>query len=54
MPTLNYQDIYSRMGDDELLRLTSQWATLTETAQSALAAELNGGARTTVIGERSD
>ena len=38
--TLNYQDNYSRMSDDELLHLTSQWATLTETAQAALAAEL--------------
>jgi hypothetical protein len=37
--TLN-QDNYSRMSDDELLRLTSQWATLTEQAQAALAAEL--------------
>lgn len=40
MNTLNYQDTYSRMGNDELLRLTSQWATLTEPAQAALAAEL--------------
>jgi len=28
------------MGDDELLRLTSQWQTLTEPAQAALTAEL--------------
>jgi len=40
MNTLNYQDNYSRMSGDELLRLTSQWATLTEPAQAALAAEL--------------
>ena len=36
----NYQETYSRMGDDELLRLASQWGTLTEPAQAALAAEL--------------
>lgn len=38
--TLNYQDTYSRMGDDELLRLASQWDTLTEPAQAAVTAEL--------------
>jgi hypothetical protein len=38
--TLDYQDTYSRMSNDDLLRLTSQWATLTEPAQAALAAEL--------------
>ena len=38
--TLNYQDNYSRMSDDELLGLTSEWTTLTEPAQAALAAEL--------------
>lgn len=38
--TLNYQDTYSRMSDDELLRLVSQWDSLTEPAQVAVAAEL--------------
>jgi hypothetical protein len=37
--TLNYQDTYSRMGDDELLRLASQWDTLTEPAQAAVTAD---------------
>ena len=37
---LNYEKSYSEMGDDELLRLVSQWQTLTEPAQAALAAEL--------------
>ncbi|MBI3661651.1 MAG: hypothetical protein HY234_01175 [Acidobacteria bacterium] len=37
---LNYQQTYSRMGDDDLLRLASQWQTLTEPAQAALGAEL--------------
>jgi hypothetical protein len=38
--TLNYQDTYSRMGNDELLRLASQWDTLTESAQAAVTTEL--------------
>jgi hypothetical protein len=37
---LDYGDAYSRMRDDELARLASQWKTLTEPAQEALAAEL--------------
>jgi hypothetical protein len=37
---LNYQDNYSRMSDEELLRVTSEWTTLTGPAQAALAAEL--------------
>ena len=36
----NYEETYSRMSDDELLRLASQWGTLTEPAQAALTAEL--------------
>jgi hypothetical protein len=31
--TLNYLDTYSRMGDKDLLRVASQWDTLTEPAQ---------------------
>lgn len=38
--TLNFQDKYTQMRDDELLRLSSEWTTLTEPAQAALAAEL--------------
>jgi hypothetical protein len=37
---LNYQENYCAMSDDELLRLASQWQTLTEAAQAALAAEI--------------
>lgn len=37
---MNFEHTYSRMDNDELLRLTSQWATLTEPAQAALAAEM--------------
>jgi hypothetical protein len=37
---MNFEATYSRMDNDELLRLTSQWATLTEPAQVALAAEM--------------
>lgn len=37
---MSFEDTYSRMDNDELLRLTSQWATLTEPAQVALAAEM--------------
>ena len=37
---LNYKKSYLEMGDDELLRLASQWPTLTEPAQEALAFEL--------------
>jgi hypothetical protein len=37
---MNFEDTYSRMDNDELLRLTSQWTTLTEPAQVALAAEM--------------
>jgi hypothetical protein len=37
---MNFEDTYSRMDNYELLRLTSQWATLTEPAQVALAAEM--------------
>lgn len=37
---MNFEDTYSRMANDELMRLTSQWATLTEPAQVALAAEM--------------
>lgn len=36
----NFQDTYSRMSDDELLRLASQWNTLTDPAQTAITAEL--------------
>src|SRR5215469_6030402 len=38
---MNFEDTYSRMDNDELLRLASQWTTLTETAQVALAAEMD-------------
>ena len=37
---MNFEDTYSRMHNDELLRLTSEWKTLTESAQVALANEL--------------
>jgi hypothetical protein len=37
---MNFADTYSRMDNDELLRLTSQWTTLTDPAQVALAAEM--------------
>jgi hypothetical protein len=37
---MNFEDTYSRMDNDELLRLISQWAALTEPAQVALAGEL--------------
>ncbi len=37
---MNFKDTYSRMGNEELLRLTSEWTTLTEPAQVALAAEM--------------
>jgi hypothetical protein len=40
MNTINFEDKYSRMDNDELLRLTSEWTTLTEPAQMALAAEM--------------
>jgi hypothetical protein len=38
---INYQETYSRMGDDELLRLASEWGALTESAQRAVTAELD-------------
>lgn len=37
---MNFEDTYSRMDNDELLRLTSEWTTLTEPAQVALASEM--------------
>jgi hypothetical protein len=37
---LDYEKSYSGMGDDELLRLASQWQTLMEPAQAALEVEL--------------
>jgi hypothetical protein len=37
---LDYKQSYLEMGNDELLRLASQWPTLTEPAQEALAVEL--------------
>lgn len=37
---MNFKDTYSRMDNDELLRLTSEWTTLTEPAQVDLAAEM--------------
>jgi hypothetical protein len=38
--TMNFAEIYARMGNDELLQLSSEWATLTSPAQAALAAEM--------------
>lgn len=38
--SMNFEETYSHMDNDELLRLTSQWKTLTEPAQAALATEL--------------
>jgi hypothetical protein len=37
---MNFEHTYSRKDNDELLRLASEWATLTEPAQVALAAEI--------------
>lgn len=37
---MNYLDTYARMSNDELLRLSSHWKTLTGPAQAALAVEL--------------
>jgi hypothetical protein len=38
--TMNFAETYARMGNDELLQLSSEWATLTSPAQAALAAEM--------------
>ena len=37
---MNFAETYARMGNDELLQLSSEWATLTSPAQAALAAEM--------------